>query len=48
MIRALAVVVSPVVLFPFICAERKAVAIRHLCLPPIATLVVGVSLNHKV
>jgi hypothetical protein len=39
------VVVSAVVLFVFICAERKTVAIRHAWLPIIATLVVGVSLG---
>jgi hypothetical protein len=48
MIRALAVVVSAMVLFVFIRAERKTVAIRHLWLPIIATLIVGVSLNPKV
>jgi uncharacterized protein DUF2834 len=39
------VVVSAVVLFVFICAERKTVAIRHGWLPIIATLLVGVSLG---
>ena len=39
------VVLSAVTLFVFICAERKAVAIRHVWLPIIATLVVGVSLG---
>jgi Terpene cyclase DEP1 len=39
------VVVSAVVLFVFICAERKTVAIRHAWLPIIATLLVGVSLG---
>jgi len=39
------VVVSAVVLFVFICAERKTVAIRHAWLPIVATLVVGVSLG---
>jgi len=39
------VVLSAIALFVFICAERKAVAIRHVWLPIIATLVVGVSLG---
>jgi hypothetical protein len=39
------VVLSAVALFVFICAERKAVAIRHVWLPIIGTLVVGVSLG---
>ena len=39
------VVVSAIVLFVFICAERKTVAVRHVWLPIIATLVVGVSLG---
>jgi Terpene cyclase DEP1 len=39
------VIVSAVVLFVFICVERKTVAIRHAWLPIIATLVVGVSLG---
>jgi hypothetical protein len=39
------VIVSAVVLFVFICAERKTVAIRHAWLAIIATLVVGVSLG---
>jgi hypothetical protein len=39
------VVFSAIALFVFICAERKAVAIRHVWLPIIATLVVGVSLG---
>ena len=39
------VVLSAVALFVFIFAERKVVAIRHVWLPVIATLVVGVSLG---
>ena len=39
------VVVSAIALLVFICAERKAVAVRHVWLPIIATLVVGVSLG---
>jgi Terpene cyclase DEP1 len=39
------VVASAVVLFVFICAERKIVAIRHAWLPIIATFVAGVSLG---
>lgn len=39
------VVVSAIALVVFICAERKAVAVRHVWLPIIATLVVGVSLG---
>jgi hypothetical protein len=39
------VVLSAIALFVFICAERKAVAIRGVWLPIIATLVVGVSLG---
>jgi hypothetical protein len=39
------VIISAVVLFLFIGAERKTVAIRHARLPIIATLVVGVSLG---
>jgi hypothetical protein len=39
------VVASAVVLFVFICAERKIVAIRHAWLPIIATVVAGVSLG---
>ena len=37
------VAVSAIVLFVFIYAERKTVALRHLWLPLVATLVVGVS-----
>jgi hypothetical protein len=39
------VVVSAIVLFVFIWAERKTVFVRHIWLPVIATLVVGVSLG---
>jgi hypothetical protein len=39
------VFVSAVALFVFICTERKVIAIRHVWLPIIATLVVGVSLG---
>jgi len=39
------VVLSAVTLFVFILAERKAIAIRHVWLPIIATVVVGVSLG---
>ena len=39
------VVVSAIALLVFICAERKAVAVRHVWLPIMATLVVGVSLG---
>ncbi len=37
------VVLSAIVLFVFICTERKTIAIRHVWLPILATLVVGVS-----
>jgi hypothetical protein len=39
------VVVSAIVLFVFIYGERKTAAIRHVWLPIVATLVVGVSLG---
>jgi len=39
------VAVSAIVLFVFVFAERTAVGIRHLWLPIVATLVVGVSLG---
>ena len=39
------VLVSAVVLFVFIFAERKTLVIRHLWLPVLATLIVGVSLG---
>jgi Terpene cyclase DEP1 len=39
------VVVSAIVLFVFLFAERAALRIRHLWLPVVATLVVGVSLG---
>lgn len=42
---ALDVVVSAVVLFVFIFAERAVLGIRHVWLPVIATLLVGVSLG---
>jgi hypothetical protein len=39
------VVVSAVVLFVFIFAERRVLAVRHVWLPVVATLVVGGSLG---
>jgi Terpene cyclase DEP1 len=39
------VVLSAVALFVFIFAERRLISIRHVWLPLIATLVVGVSLG---
>ena len=39
------VAVSVIALFVFICAERKTVAIRHIWLPIVAALFVGVSLG---
>jgi Terpene cyclase DEP1 len=39
------VVLSAVALFVFIFAERRTISIRHVWLPVIATLVVGVSLG---
>lgn len=39
------VAVSAVVLFVFVFAERAALGIRHVWLPVLATLVVGVSLG---
>ncbi len=39
------VVVSAVALFVFVCGERTAARVRHVWLPVVATLVVGVSLG---
>jgi hypothetical protein len=39
------VVVSAIVLFVFVFAERRAIRVRHVWLPIVATLVVGVSLG---
>jgi hypothetical protein len=39
------VVVSAIALFVFMSAERKADAVRHVWVPIVATLVVGVSLG---
>lgn len=42
---ALDVVVSSIVLFTFIFTERRALGIRHVWIPVIATFLVGVSLG---
>jgi hypothetical protein len=42
---ALDVVVSAIVLFAFIFAERRALGIRYVWIPVIATFLVGVSLG---
>ena len=42
---ALDVVVSALVLFAFIFTERRALGIRHMWIPVIATFLVGVSLG---
>ena len=42
---ALDVVVSAIVLFAFIFTERRALGIRHVWIPVIATFLVGVSLG---
>jgi hypothetical protein len=39
------VIVSALVLFVFVCVEGRRLAMRHLCLPLVATLAVGVSLG---
>jgi Terpene cyclase DEP1 len=39
------VLVSAIVLFVFIFGERRATAVRHVWLPIVATLIVGVSLG---
>ena len=42
---ALDVVVSALVLFAFVFAERRALGIRHAWIPVVATFVVGISLG---